>query len=289
MPFDEDYTTEGRLFGANTSVSVVRCTNRHTGKHCVAKCYNKQKFSDHRIALSLEEGAIGLSIPPHPSIVETYACYDDPAAVSIVMECIPAGTLYQLLSTSGPIRELRAGRLMASLLNGLAHLHSCRIMHRDIKPENLFLRSSGPAAASPQKDDYSLAIGDFGFATRQIPNNQCVGSPQYSAPELALIGLQHHTITHTKPLFNEKCDLWSVGIVAAVTMTGLMPFDGATPTDVFQEVVKNQMPLHLPAYRRLSPKAREFILALTNTNPSKRPSAKEALRHPWIVECLQAG
>lgn len=285
MSFEADYATEGRFCVANTSVQVIRCTNRRTGEHCVAKVYNRQKFSEHRISLSLEEGAIGLSIPPHPSVVRTLACYNDPAAVSIVMEYMPGGTLYQALTTTGVVAEARAGKLVASLLTGLAHLHSNKIMHRDIKPENLFLSKSGAGIAANSE---VLAIGDFGFATRQIPSDQCVGSPQYSAPELALIALQHHTTTKTKPLFNEKCDIWSTGIVTYVMLTGLMPFDGASPTEVFQQVVKNQIPFHLPACRRLSPSCKEFILSLTSTNPSKRPSAKDALRHPWIVDCLQS-
>lgn len=280
MSFEADYAVEGRLFAGSSSVEVVRCTDRCTGTKCAAKAYNKAKFNDHRLAAALDEGALGLSLPAHPSIVRTLACYDEPDAVTITMEFMPAGTLYTALCDAGSIPERRAARLLTDLLAGLVQLHSAGVMHRDVKPENLFLRRDGAREV--------LAIGDFGFATRAIPSSACVGSPQYSAPELALVGLQLPVVTRAKPLYNEKCDVWSTGVVAFVMMTGLMPFDGPTPTAVFEDVMRNNIPFNLPASQRLSPKAKDFIRALTATNPGKRPTAKEALRHPWITECLQS-
>ncbi|EPY25819.1 protein kinase [Strigomonas culicis] len=183
------------------------------------------------------------------------------------------GTLFELLTTGGPLPEDRAGRLTYQLLQGLDHLHKSGVMHRDIKPENLFFRSGARDV---------IVIGDFGFATTEIPSTGYMGSPQYSAPELALIGLHRDEASALKAMYNEKCDLWSIGVVLFVMLTGLLPFDGLTPNEVFTSVVKNTMPFNKPACRAITPSAKQFILSLTASNPSKRPTATAALRSPWL-------
>lgn len=282
--FEDDYVEERRPIGRSPTVEVFCCRDRHSGKLCATKVYNKNRLDQRRIAGAIAEAQLWRGISPHQNIVQSLNFYDSPDRVSILMEFMPGGTLFQHLMTNGALAEGRACKVIAQLLHGVAHLHSCGIMHRDLKPENVFFRSKSLEDAAGDV----VAIGDFGFATRTIPNDSCVGSPQYTAPELALIAMQHHQRTATKPMYNEKCDVWSVGVIAYVMLTRLLPFDGPTPTDVFRAVVANTIRFDIPSCRSLSPDAKAFIAALTESNPSKRPAAKDALRHPWIAGCLQS-
>ncbi|CAD2221553.1 protein kinase [Angomonas deanei] len=204
--------------------------------------------------------------------------FDEPARVVLILEMMEGGTLFQDIVSNGALSEDRAGRLLFDVLTGLQVLHSNGIMHRDIKPENLFFRTG-------RKD--VLAVGDFGFATNKIPATGYLGSPQYSAPELALIGVQGQHHSHTgaasKALYNEKCDIWSVGVIAFVMLTGLLPFDGQSAEEVFQSVIRNNVPWNKPECRAISPKAKAFIQSLLESNPSKRPAAQAALRNPWLA------
>ncbi|CCW63599.1 unnamed protein product [Phytomonas sp. EM1] len=282
MKFIDKYVKDHNPLGYGTGGKIFRCVNKESNETSVVKVYDKTRLNERRIDLSLEEARIGLSLPVHPNLVHVLDVFDETDAVMIVMEYIPGGTLYQHQIEIGSIREVCAARMLQHILQGLAVLHGVGVMHRDIKLENIFLRSNG---RSQKLSDEISAIGDYGLATRTIPNSQCVGSPQYCAPEIALIGLQEHRVTYNQPLYNEKCDIWSVGVVAFVMLTGLLPFDGPTPTKVFAEVIKNMIPFQHPSCRNMSLQAKHFILRLTNSNPSKRPSAKEALRDTWLISC----
>ncbi|KAG5475744.1 hypothetical protein LSCM4_04329 [Leishmania orientalis] len=298
MSLDADYEVERHAFVVGCKVEVCRCTHRSTGAKRAVKIYRTASMDSRRVAMAVEEGALAKSLPAAPQLVRVFDVYAEADQVSIVMEYMERGSLYQLLTTRGAVAEAEARDLTRHLLTGLALLHANNVMHRDIKPENVFLRtitsgssSLGVAAAHRAPPTTTVAaIGDFGFATHRIPNDELVGSPQYSAPELALVALQQCDIRvgaglplSVRPLYNEKCDVWSAGVVVFVMLTGLLPFDGATPKDVFTAVVRSAVPFDKVPPGRMSPSAKMFIQALLTPNPSKRPSAKEALRHAWLA------
>ncbi|KPA84188.1 putative protein kinase [Leptomonas pyrrhocoris] len=280
MSLDADYEVERYSFAKGCTVEVCRCTHRSSGARRAVKICNIDTLGLRRAAMAVEEGQLAKSLPQAPQLVRVFDVYQEEGRVAIVMELMERGSLFQRLSTQGPVPEALARVLARHLFTGLLVLHSSGVMHRDIKPENVFLRGTQSSPADV------LSIGDFGFATRQIPSEDFVGSPQYSAPELALIGLQQNSHARApggRPLYNEKCDIWSAGVLVFVMLSGLLPFDGATPTDVFTAVVRNAVPYEKAAPGRISAQAKAFMQLTMSSNPSKRPSAKEALRHPWLV------
>ena len=282
MSLDADYEVERSSLAKGCQVEVCRCTRRSSGVRRAVKIYNTDTLDSRRIAMAVEEGQLAKSLPQAPQLVRAFDVYQEEKRVAIVMELMEHGSLFQHLSTHGSIVEARARLLARHLFTGLALLHGNGVMHRDIKPENLFLRGTQGAPEDV------VAIGDFGFATRRIPNEAFVGSPQYSAPELALVGLQRSSPALARgraiaALYNEKCDIWSAGVVVFVMLSGLLPFDGSTPTDVFTAVVRSDVPYSKVAPGKISAQARCFLQSVMSPNPSKRPSATEALRHPWLV------
>ncbi|KAK7198628.1 protein kinase [Novymonas esmeraldas] len=273
---------------------VRRCTHRSTGAMRVVKTYDTTTMDRRRADMAAQEGALATALPAAPQLVRVFDVYVSASRVSIVMEHIDGGSLYQRLATRGAVAEAAARAITRHLLTGLAVLHASGVMHRDIKPENLLLRSSSSSnniISNSDDGDVVVAIADFGFATRRIPSDEVVGSPQYAAPEVALIALQQQQQHHhhsgaggARPLYSEKCDVWSAGVVVFVLLTGLLPFDGATPTDVFTTVVRNTPPLAATLRRGgVSAAALSFLQQLLTSHPSKRPSAAEALRHPWLT------
>ncbi|GET89902.1 protein kinase, putative [Leishmania tarentolae] len=299
MSLDADYEVERYPLVTGRRVKVCRCTHRSTGAKRAVKVYHTAAMDSRRTAMTVEEGTLAKSLPVAPQLVRVFDVYVEADRLSIVMEYIERGSLYQLITTRGALAETEARDVTRDIFTGLALLHGNNIMHRDIKPENVFLRtttssSTSPTGAAATKTASAAttmaAIGDFGFATRRIPHDEFVGSPQYSAPELALVALQQHCRrsgaalpVSAQPLYNEKCDVWSAGVVVFVMLTGLLPFDGATPEDVFTAVIRNAVPFDKVPPGRMSPSAKAFIQALLTPNPSRRPSAREALRHVWLT------
>lgn len=248
------------------------------------------------------EAQIGLDLPLHPHLVNTVDFFETPHRLAIVMDMWSGGTLLDYLLCRGPLNEDQSVHILGQLLQALAHLHANGVMHRDVKPENIFLShptaeenrrtsTDGREAGTPfsrgtlknEEMDSTLpkiGLGDLSLSTSKIPNSDYVGSPQYSAPELAMIALRKEFRTLGRPLYNEKCDIWSVGVLTFVLLTRLLPFDGEAVEDIFSSVMGNAIPFDKAP--RMSEDAKKFILLLTKTNPGSRPTAKDALRHPWL-------
>ena len=93
---------------------------------------------------------------------------------------------------------------MRKLLSALQHMHAQKVVHRDIKPENIMVAGED-----------ELKLIDFGLSKRQQGNNKLktiAGTPYYMAPEV-LDGL-----------YDSKCDIWSLGVLLYVFMSGYLPF-----------------------------------------------------------------
>ncbi|EEA04784.1 protein kinase domain-containing protein [Cryptosporidium muris RN66] len=119
-----------------------------------------------------------------------------------------------------------------------------------------------------------LKLIDFGLAkriTRTGKLRTCVGTLYYIAPEI-LLGKG----------YDEKCDIWSVGVMAHILLCGVPPFIGNTDAEIIERVRKGSIGFNEFIWSEISPLAKEFILLLLNKNPLERISAFQALQHPWL-------
>ena len=146
------------------------------------------------------------------------------------------------------------------------YLHKNMIVHRDIRAENLVFvnRITG---------DLRLKLIDFGTATKFDKDNyltQAYGTPYYMAPEVA------------KGCYSEKADLWSIGVLLHIMLTGKPLFSG-TNKEIIQQVIDyKMMTFDGHEYRRASSGAIDLLKKLTHTDPNQRPSAERLLDHVWI-------
>ena len=109
---------------------------------------------------------------------------------------------------------------MKQLLSAVSYIHSQNIVHRDLKPENLLFESA---------NSQSIKLIDFGTSQvfdPHVPMKERFGTPYYIAPEV-LVGQ-----------YNEKCDVWSCGVILYVLLCGNVPFDGASDHDILANVSK---------------------------------------------------
>ena len=142
--------------------------------------------------------------------------YEDLKRVYLVREPY-SFDLYERLNTVGVFSEEMASSITQQLLTAAKYIHSQGIVHRDIKPENIVFVS---------KNKLFVKLMDFGNSSK-IKDwqrmKEVVGTSYYIAPEV-LFGE-----------YNQSCDLWSIGVILYIMLTGVPPFDGKTD----REIVKN--------------------------------------------------
>ena len=139
-------------------------------------------------------------------------------------------------------------------------------MHRDIKPENILVHKG-------ENGELTLKLTDFGFASFFDPSTglqQVLGSPLYMAPELV-----------REQSYTERVDVWSVGVVAFVLLTGKPPFFGKSKSAIKHSILEGEADFGL-TQANLSVFATQFVNQCLQKDPEKRPSMKELVTHPWL-------
>jgi calcium-dependent protein kinase len=115
-----------------------------------------------------------------------------------------------------------------------------------------------------------------------------VGTPYYIAPEV-LSRLTHFLFPlNSNRKYDKECDLWSVGVVTYVLLCGYPPFYGDTDAEIFASVKKGEFDFPSPDWDDISLQAKNFIRSCLRIDASKRPTAREALEHPWFTVAQQS-
>lgn len=161
----------------------------------------------------------------------------------------------------------RSAKTVAEMLSAVAFLHSRSICHRDLKLENWVLESG--------KDVWSpLKLIDFGLSTHFTPGqrlSRVVGSSYYVAPEVL------------KKSYTEACDLWSLGVIVYMLLSGAPPFYGKNDEAIKASIVQGEYTFPHELFRDVSDEAMAFVSTLLSYNIEYRYTAEQALTHPWLA------
>ncbi|CAL1127662.1 unnamed protein product, partial [Cladocopium goreaui] len=197
----------------------------------------------------------------HPSICRLLQVYEDPKNLYLVMEHLQGGELFEHVVDVGHLSEPTAARVVRQVASALAYCHEHGVVHRDIKPENILVVD--------EDQELTVKLIDFGFGSRILEGVKLrakVGTFVYSAPEI-LKG----------DCCDEKIDMWALGCVLFVLLSGDSPFYGS---DCQARILEGRY--SMDDWEGVSQEAKEVIDLLLKVEPSRRLSAKELLEHPWL-------
>lgn len=250
--------------GQGTYATVFKAYHKTGARRVVAiKCIAKSSLTKSATENLLTEIAI-LKRIKNEHIVELIDFQWNQQYIYLIMEYCSGGDLHRYIRANKRLRESIVRKFLQQLAKALRVLQEHNIAHMDLKPQNILLSS----VRNP-----SLKLADFGFAQYLRSGDfasSLRGSPLYMAPEMLL---SDH--------YDNKVDLWSVGIIMYECLFGTAPY--ASPT--FEEVaakIRTDKPIQLPEGKTVSDSCTDLLLKLLQRNPKQRISFEDFFAHPFV-------
>jgi len=203
----------------------------------------------------------------HPKILKVVDFYSTLKRYYIITEYCHEGELFNEIIKVGKFDEGQAAFIINQILKAITYCHKMNIIHRDIKPENIMITNR------EKNGCLQVKLIDFGTAKmfeKGHQENKYVGSSYYMAPEVI------------RRKYDEKCDLWSIGVIMYILLTGRPPFDGNDDDEILENVKKGVYDTYSYPYPLLSSHSKDLINKLLQYDPKKRISADQAIEHPWF-------
>ncbi|XP_031406805.1 probable serine/threonine-protein kinase SIS8 isoform X2 [Punica granatum] len=223
-----------------------------------------KKFLDQDISgESLEEFKSEIRIMKkvrHPNVVLFMGAVTRVPNLSIITEFLPRGSLYRLLHRpNNQLDERRRLRMALDAARGMNYLHNCNpvIVHRDLKSPNLLVDKN-----------WVLKVCDFGLSRMKhstfLSSRSAAGTAEWMAPE----------VLRNEPS-NEKCDVYSFGVILWELITLKQPWGGMNPMQVVGAVGFQHRRLEIPD--DMNPAIADIIKKCWQTDPKLRPSFTEIM------------
>ncbi|XP_053616109.1 probable serine/threonine-protein kinase fhkC isoform X2 [Plodia interpunctella] len=245
--------------------TVYLCREKSTGLELAAKLVSVNRRDERR---NVEREVDVMRRLRHPRLIQLYDAYEWGKCMCVVLELITGGELFErVIDEDFVLTERACTVFMRQICEGIEFVHRQNILHLDLKPENILCLT---------KTGNRIKIIDFGLARFYDPEKKLqvlFGTPEFVAPEVVNFDQ-----------IGYGTDMWSVGVICYVLLSGLSPFMGETDIETMANVTVAKYDFDDEAFNEISEDAKDFISRLLVKDKESRPSATECLRHRWVAK-----
>ncbi|NXR23501.1 MYLK2 kinase, partial [Cinclus mexicanus] len=251
------------ILGGGKFGEVHTCTEKETGLKLAAKVIRKQGAKDKEMVLLEIDVMNQLN---HHNLIQLYDAIETPREIILFMEFVEGGELFErIIDDDYHLTEVDCMVFVRQICEGIRFMHHMCVLHLDLKPENILC-----VAAT----GHMVKIIDFGLARRYNPNEKLkvnFGTPEFLSPEV----VNYEQVSYTT-------DMWSMGVITYMLLSGLSPFLGDDDTETLNNVLAANWYFDEETFESVSNEAKDFVSNLIIKDKSARMSADQCLQHPWL-------
>jgi serine/threonine protein kinase len=246
---------------------VWKVTHENSQKDYCIKIMNKRDIFEQKLINQINKEISIMYNVNHPYSVKLVNHFEDNDKLYLIMEFAVNGNLFNLIQNNkkDKVKNIELiKKIIIQTIEIIKYLHSINIIYRDIKPENILLDK-----------DYNIKLCDYGWATYFTPGKFLTvycGTPEYVSPEVL-----------KKYPYNEKVDIWGIGVLIFELVFGYAPFASNFNEDRYNNIKAGKInwPNDLnEEYITL----KDLIMKILKVNPNERISLDEIENHPWLKD-----
>lgn len=249
--------------------TIARGMHRASGKMVAVKAILRSQLSPQDDASIYDEVSMMAALSKADTnyhVIPLIDFFEEEDKYYIVMELMGGGNLLERIATVETYTEADVREIVDHILQAMSHIHEHNIAYRDLNPKNILLKSD---------DGWYIKLAHFRLAARCYEEmsltKQC-GTPYFTAPEVIL----------RRP-YDERADMWSVGCMAFLLLSGYLPFQAGNQKELFRKIVSAEFNFDVDAWKDISQEGKNFLNELLLLNVDERFTAEEARSHAWMM------
>ncbi|CAL8256442.1 unnamed protein product [Merluccius merluccius] len=290
--FEDVYRLQEEILGEGAYARVQTCINLITNNEYAVKIIEKRP--GHSRSRVFREVEMLYQCQGHRNILELVEFFEEEDKFYLVFEKLRGGSVLAQIHKRRHFSEQEASVVVQDIASALDFLHNKGMAHRDLKPENILCEHADKI--SPVKIcDFDLGSGiKLNSDSSPISTPELLtpcGSAEYMAPEVVEAFSEEATI------YDKRCDLWSLGVILYIMLSGYPPFVGrcgggcgwelgepchTCQNTLFESIQEGKYAFPEKDWAHISLSAKDLISKLLVRDAKNRLSASQVLRHPWV-------
>ncbi|NWQ82857.1 MYLK2 kinase, partial [Columbina picui] len=228
------------ILGGGKFGEVHTCMEKQTGLKLAAKVIRKQGAKDKEMVLLEIDVMNQLN---HHNLIQLYDAIETPREIILFMEFVEGGELFErIIDDDYHLTEVDCMVFVRQICEGIRFMHHMRVLHLDLKPENILCVTA---------TGHMVKIIDFGLARRYNPQEKLkvnFGTPEFLSPEV----VNYEQVSYST-------DMWSMGVITYMLLSGLSPFLGDNDTETLNNVLAANWYFDEETFESISDEAKDFV------------------------------